>query len=109
MLLFSFRFDTALTRVENSSEVKQQTEEFKSLFKTLEKYTGKQMEALEDLYYLHLTLSAQNASGLELPNWAHHYWPNGQLLNATALRYKVRNYNDELKRLYGGSWYKIPS
>ncbi|XP_025075238.1 LOW QUALITY PROTEIN: uncharacterized protein LOC105431612 [Pogonomyrmex barbatus] len=76
--------------------------QFKNLTSELTKLTGKKIEKPLDLYSLYHTFVAESSMNLTLPEWAHNYFPDGQLFDGIVAAYNIANSTPLLKRLYAG-------
>lgn len=79
-------------------------EPFRPSLKELTTETGKEIKDVVDMWLLYHGLRAEKAMHLELPEWTKKYFPNGPLLEASNLVYKILNWNTLLKRLSGGKF-----
>ncbi|KAI4477258.1 hypothetical protein M0804_012848 [Polistes exclamans] len=100
------RYLDEYNKVLESSEFKQESEQYKDLQIELTKYTGKDISTPWDIYYMYHTLMAEYSMGLPLPAWTKPLFPNGRLYNGTLYAYKIANYNKSLRKLYGGAMLK---
>ncbi|XP_011864393.1 PREDICTED: venom acid phosphatase Acph-1-like isoform X1 [Vollenhovia emeryi] len=89
-------------RVLELPETKTKMSQFKDMMNKLTTLTGKKIEKPLDLYYLYHTFVAESSMKLTLPKWAHEYFPDGPLFDATVAAYNISNSTPLLKRLHSG-------
>ncbi|XP_063978496.1 venom acid phosphatase Acph-1-like [Diachasmimorpha longicaudata] len=83
-------------------EVQEKIAEYSELRKNLTEWTGKPIVHTKDVAGIHNSLKALSAMGLELPAWTEGIFPEGALLNATLLHFRLCSYTKRLKTLNGG-------
>lgn len=91
-----------MNRVKELPEIKEEIEKFRPLMQNLTVITGKNFSTPFDFLLLYNVLMAESSVGLLLDKWATDIFPHGLLLDGTVLDYKMKNSNDDLKRLRGG-------
>ena len=99
---FNRRYQKELRKVKESEEYKTDQSRFRSLMKDLEVLAGRKFNDVEGVYFLFLTLAAEQAMDLELPEWTKEYFPKGPILDAALFNYKMYSYNENLIKMNGG-------
>ncbi|XP_012060520.1 PREDICTED: venom acid phosphatase Acph-1-like [Atta cephalotes] len=89
-------------RILNSPEGQAKIGEFKDLMGNLTRLTGKNIQSLEEFYYLYHTFVAESSLGLPLPEWAYDYFPYGPLFDGIVAAYNISNFTPLIRRLYAG-------
>jgi len=89
----------------NSPEGQAKIGEFKDLMGNLTRLTGKNIQSLEEFYYLYHTFVAESSLGLPLPEWAYDYFPYGPLFDGIVAAYNISNFTPLIRRLYAGKLY----
>ncbi|KYN43496.1 Venom acid phosphatase Acph-1 [Trachymyrmex septentrionalis] len=94
-------------RILNSPEGQAKIDQFKDMMDDLTKLTGKNIQTLEDLYFLYHTFVAESSLGLPLPEWAYDYFPYGPLFDGTVAEYDITNFTPLIRRLYAGPMIRV--
>ncbi|XP_057338078.1 venom acid phosphatase Acph-1-like isoform X2 [Microplitis mediator] len=86
-------------KVTKSPEVQKEIDRFRPLMENLTVVTGKEISTAADLFLLSNGLVALAGTDRPIPKWSEGIFPEGLLLDASNLQYKLIFYNDNLKRL----------
>ncbi|XP_033225863.1 uncharacterized protein LOC117178544 [Belonocnema kinseyi] len=89
-------------KVKGKSDVKEEMARLEPFKKNLSKWTGKKINSARDMFFIYTTLDVEKHMNLTLPSWTKDIYPDGDLLNATLLQYKIMNYNEKMRRRNGG-------
>lgn len=85
-----------------TAKVQAELAEYQPLMHKLTKLTGRVISDTHVMSKIYHTLSAESAMGLSLPKWTADVFPYGPLFDGILYDYKLKSYNDNLRRLYGG-------
>uniref|UniRef100_A0A0C9R3E7 acid phosphatase n=1 Tax=Fopius arisanus TaxID=64838 RepID=A0A0C9R3E7_9HYME len=96
------QFSAEFERTMELPEVHEKIAEYDELKNNLTKWTGKTIAGTRDIAGIYGCLRALNSIGFELPEWTKGIFPDGILLNATLLHFRLCSYTKRLKTLNGG-------
>lgn len=96
------RFTKAFAKMLQTQSAMAEIRKFNGLMQEMSRYTGANYTDMDSLFLLYHTFATQSSLGLRLPEWTYNVFPQGKLLDALILDYKLYSYNDELARLNGG-------
>lgn len=71
--------------------------------KKLSNITGRPIKEVLDMWSMYHGLMGEVSMNLTLPEWTKEFFPNGTLLDAAFLEYRLLNWNNKLQRLNGGT------
>ncbi|XP_008555440.2 venom acid phosphatase Acph-1-like [Microplitis demolitor] len=79
----------------------------KDFFSYLTLHTGVNHTRAIQSWILYHQLASQASLGLDLAPWITEIFPNGKLVDISAVEYILQTYTDRMKRLLGGIWIKM--
>ncbi|GAB1867865.1 Prostatic acid phosphatase [Camponotus japonicus] len=95
------KFPKEYDRILNLPEIKKEMSGFKDIMSKLTELTGKNIEKLEDLHYLHHTFIAESSMNLTLPEWVHDYFPE-PLIDTSVLVHNIIGFTPLMRKLLAG-------
>ncbi|KAL0129356.1 hypothetical protein PUN28_004216 [Cardiocondyla obscurior] len=99
------RYTQLRSSVYDLPEVRKMHDDNKQLFAELTNVTGMPISTIDDVSSLYATLAAEDYMGLDLPKWTNDYYPD-KLLELTLFELQLNTFNDQFRRLKGGSMLK---
>ncbi|XP_051168231.1 venom acid phosphatase Acph-1-like isoform X2 [Leptopilina boulardi] len=97
-----YKFLIDSLKLSKDKNVIKDTLELKDIMKNLTDLTGKNITTAMNIHYIYTTLEIEKAFNLTLPSWTNGLFPDGQIVNGSALQFKFLNYNENLKKQTGG-------
>ncbi|KRT82078.1 Phosphatase [Oryctes borbonicus] len=95
------RYVEELNKVYETPENKKLEKDYKEIFAYIEEHVGKPIRNVDDVLGIFQTLYAEQHMNLTLPEWTEAVYPEPMGFLA-GLQCHYENYNDILKRLFGG-------
>merc|ERR1711913_189441 len=78
----------------------------RDLFQYISKNSGMNISTMQQLYYVYDVLKFEASLNLPLPEWTKTIFPGGKFKEVYNLNFVELSFNDEVKRLKGGSFLK---